>query len=154
MLQSAYGIHHLHHLKPKGITHRDIKLSNILVSGSQECPVIMIADFGEAKFIDRIKDRSLSVHSVRGTFPYMAPELFRLSVDKKAPSYNKSVNVYSLGVSSLAVLDAQEGSVVVAVTGKLSTRMHCQLVLIAHRPIIQLCSGITLVRVLNGELYA
>ena len=117
-LQSAYGVRHLHHLKPKGITHRDIKLSNILVSGSQECPVVKIADFGEAKFIDRIKDRSLSVHSVRGTFPYMAPELFRLSVDKKAPSYNKSVDVYSLGVSSLAVLDAQEGSTVLAITGK------------------------------------
>ena len=66
--QSAYGVHHLHHLKPNSITHRDIKLSNILVSGSEERPVVKIADFGEAKFIDRIQDRSLPVHSVRGTF--------------------------------------------------------------------------------------
>ena len=119
MLQSAYGVRHLHHLKPKGITHRDIKLSNILVSGSKESPQMKIADFGEAKFIHRIQDRSLSIHSVWGTFPYMAPELFSLSVDKKAPSYGKSVDVYSLGVSSLAVLDGQEGSPILAITGEL-----------------------------------
>ena len=121
MLQSAYGVRHLHHLKPKGITHRDIKLSNILVSGSKEVPQIKIADFGEAKFIDSIQEKSLSVglHSVRGTFPYMAPELFSLSVDKKEPSYGKSVDVYSLGVSPLAVLDGQEGLPLLAITGEL-----------------------------------
>ena len=118
ILQSAYGVRHLHHLKPNSITHRDIKLSNILVSGSEERPVMKIADFGEAKFINRIQDRSLSVHSVRGTFPYMAPELFSLSVDKEEPSYGKSVDVYSLGISSLAILDAQEGSPVLAITGE------------------------------------
>ena len=119
MLQSAYGVHHLHHLEPKGITHRDIKLANIFVTGSQMRPVIKIGDFGEAKFIDRIKGKSLAVHSVRGTFPFMAPELFSLSVDKEEPSYGKSVDVFSLGVSSLAVLDAQEGSPVLAITGEL-----------------------------------
>ena len=118
-LQSAFGIHHLHHLKPKGLTHRDIKLANILVSGSQQRPVIKIGDFGEAKFIDRMQDKSLLLNSVRGTFPFMAPELFSLSVDKKQPSYDKSVDVYSLGVSSLAVLDGQEGSPIVAITGEL-----------------------------------
>ena len=119
ILQSAYGVHHLHHLMPSSITHSDIKLSNILVSGSEERPVMKIADFGEAKFISRIQDRSLSVHSVRGTFLYMAPELFSLSVDKEEPSYGKSVDVYSLGVSSLEVLDAEEGSPVLAITGEL-----------------------------------
>ena len=113
IVQSAYGVHHLHHLEPKGITHRDIKLSNILVSGSKESPVIKIADFGEAKFIDRINDRSLSAHSVKGTKPYMAPELF-----EKNPSYGKKVDIFSLGVSSLAVLDAQEGSSVSVITGE------------------------------------
>ena len=119
ILQSAYGVRHLHHLKPNSITHRDIKLSNILVSGSQERPVMKIADFGEAKFIDRIQDKSVLVHSIRGSFAYMAPELFSLSVDKEEPSYGKSVDVYSLGVSSLSVLDAQEGSPVLAITGEL-----------------------------------
>ena len=102
------------------MTHRDIKLSNILVSGSEECPVMKIADFSEAKFIDRSLDRSLLVHSVRGTFPYMAPELFSLRVDNTGPTYDKSVDIYSLGVSSLAVLDAQ-GSLVLAITGELQT---------------------------------
>ena len=118
-LQSAYGVRHLHLLKPRGMTYRDIKLSNILVSGSEEYPVMKIADFGEAKFIDRSLDKSLPVHSVRGTFPYMAPELFSLSVDKTEPTYDKSVDIYSLGVSSLAVLDAQEGFPVLAITGEL-----------------------------------
>ena len=118
-LQSAQGIRHLHHLKPKGLTHRDIKLSNILVSGSKERPVIKIADFGDSKFIDRIQNRSLLLNSVRGSFPFMAPELFRLSEDKKNPSYGKSVDVFSLGVSSLAVLDSQGGSRVLAITGEI-----------------------------------
>ena len=118
-LQSAYGIHHLHHLKPKGLTHRDIKLSNILVSGSKERPVLKIGDFGEAKFLDRIQDRTSSVHSVHGTFPFMAPELFSLSVNKKNPTYGKSVDVYSLGVSSLAVLDSQGRSKILAITGEI-----------------------------------
>ena len=118
-LQSAYGIRHLHHLKPKGLTHRDIKLSNILMSGNKERPVVKIGDFGEAKLLDRIQDRTLSLHSVRGTFPFMAPELFSLSVHKKNPTYGKSVDVYSLGASSLAVLDSQGGSKVLAITGKI-----------------------------------
>ena len=53
----------------------------------------------------------------------MAPELFSLSVDKKAPTYGKSVDVYSLGVSSLAVLDGQEGSTILAITGELYNRV-------------------------------
>ena len=120
MLQSAYGVHHLHHLKPKAITHRDIKPSNILVAGSEERPVIKISDFGEANFIDRIEDQSLTLHSVRGTSKYMAPELFSLSVDKEDPCYDKSVDVYSLGVSSLALVDMQDGSPIIAIMGKYS----------------------------------
>ena len=54
----------------------------------------------------------------------MAPELFSLSVDKAEPSYGKSVDIYSLGVSSLAVLDAQEGSPVLAITGELYSALY------------------------------
>ena len=118
MLQSACGVRHLHHLKPNPIIHHDIKLNNILVSGSKESPVIKIADFGEAKFIDRVQNKSQSLHSIRATKNYWAPELFSLSVDKKEPSYGKDVDVYSLGVSSLAVLEKKEGSPILVRTGE------------------------------------
>ena len=121
MLQSARGVHHLHHLEPNPIIHRDIKLTNILVSGTKDWPVTKIADFGDAKFIDHIQDKSLTQHSIHGTQKYWAPEMFSLSVDKQKPSYDKSVDVYALGVSSLAVLEMQEGSPITVRTGELLT---------------------------------
>ena len=118
MLQSARGVHHLHHLKPDPIIHRDIKLTNILVSGSKDLPVIKIADFGEAKFIERNQSKSQTQHSIRGTIIYWAPEMFSLSEDSEDPSYDKSVDVYALGVASLALLEKQEGSPIVVRTGE------------------------------------
>ena len=119
ILQSALGVRHLHHLKPNPITHRDLKPNNILLSGTEESPTIKIADFGEAKFIDRVQDKSQTLHTIRGTRSYWAPELFSLSEDSENPSYGKSVDVFSLAVSSLALLEMQEGSKMVARTGKL-----------------------------------
>ena len=119
ILQSTLGVHHLHHLKPNPITHRDIKPSNILLFGTKEHPKIKIADFGEAKFIDRIQDKSQTLHSIRGTRSYWAPEMFSLSEDSEDPSYGKSVDVFALGVSSLTLLEMEEGSTMVARTGKM-----------------------------------
>ena len=131
MLQSARGVRHLHHLKPNPIIHRDIKLTNILVSGSEESPIIKIADFGEARFIDRMQlGASLALHSIRGTQRYWAPEMFSISVHEKEPSYGKSVDVYSLGVSSLALLEKQEGSPIRVRTGEMLDTFHVFLIML------------------------
>ena len=49
ILQSALGVRHLHHLKPNPITHRDLKPNNILLSGTEESPIIKIGRFRRGK---------------------------------------------------------------------------------------------------------
>ena len=67
------------------IIHRDIKPENIFVS---DAGVFKIGDFGIARIVDQTKT-SLSR---KGTYIYMAPEMFR------GDPYTESVDVYSLGL--------------------------------------------------------
>ena len=67
------------------IIHRDIKPDNILVAADGTCK---LCDFGIARHIDRLK----SVLSVKGTYTYMAPEIYH------GNKYGKSVDIYSLGI--------------------------------------------------------
>jgi len=69
----------------KNVTHRDLKLENILVDRDLN---LKIADFGYASFH---KQNLLS--SYRGTFTYMAPEI------KEGKQYNGlQVDLFSTGV--------------------------------------------------------
>lgn len=88
------ALHHAHTLRGPdgeslGIVHRDIKPSNVLIDVAGH---IKLLDFGIAQMVD---DRTLSDSAeaaVRGTFPYMAPELFR----HRAPS--AATDTYACGV--------------------------------------------------------
>ena len=67
------------------IIHRDIKPENIFVSDNGD---FKLGDFGIARTIDR----TMSGLSKKGTYNYMAPEVYR------GADYGFSVDLYSLGI--------------------------------------------------------
>ena len=67
------------------IIHRDIKPENIFVS---DLGKFKLGDFGIAKQLDK----TLSGLSKKGTYTYMAPEVY------KGMPYNSTVDIYSLGI--------------------------------------------------------
>jgi len=67
------------------IVHRDIKPENVFVSSLGD---YKLGDFGVA----RTAEQATSGMSVRGTYSYMAPEVY------KGQDYNLTVDIYSLGV--------------------------------------------------------
>ena len=71
--------------RQQGLIHRDIKPANILVSGDG---VFKLGDFGIAKIIEETQT-SLSR---KGTYTYMAPEVFR------GEAYGQTSDIYSLGM--------------------------------------------------------
>jgi serine/threonine protein kinase len=105
MLQSAKGVHHLHHM-PKPLIHRDIKPANLLVTGTPGQPVVKVADFGESRYFEGSKEESVRNMTFGGTPYYQAPELFS---DKKTyrPKQNKAVDIFALGMSFEYVLEAE-----------------------------------------------
>ena len=57
----------MEYMQSKNITHRDLKLENILIDSDLN---MKIADFGYASF-----SKADMLSSYRGTFTYMAPEI-------------------------------------------------------------------------------
>jgi tetratricopeptide (TPR) repeat protein len=92
-LQVCDGVHHAHQ---KGIIHRDLKASNILVTSRDDAPFPKIIDFGLAKATTHpLTDRTLftELGVMIGTPEYMSPEQAETSVD-----IDTRTDVYSLGV--------------------------------------------------------
>ena len=85
------------HAHQKGVIHRDIKPTNLLVSvdGNQDLPKVI--DFGLAKAIHQpLTDRSLYTQQgqIIGTPAYMSPE----QADVTAQDIDTRADIYSLGV--------------------------------------------------------
>lgn len=90
LVQLLYALAYLHR---RGIVHRDLTPSNVLVVNGDEGPVVKVVDFGLAIDIEHEEQRS-----VAGTILYMAPELLR---GEKASELS---DLYAVGVMAYQML--------------------------------------------------
>lgn len=84
--------------KKHNIIHRDIKPQNIFINKDGN---FKLGDFGVAKRLDLAA--TAAAHSIAGSYPYMAPEVF------KAQPYDASVDIYSLGMVLYELLNENRG---------------------------------------------
>jgi serine/threonine protein kinase len=103
-VQVCEGVQHAHQ---KGVIHRDIKPTNVLVVVQDGKPVPKLIDFGVAKATSyRLTERTLQTVSGQlvGTPEYMSPEqaeLANLDVDTRTDVYSLGVLLYELLVGAL-----------------------------------------------------
>jgi serine/threonine protein kinase/tetratricopeptide (TPR) repeat protein/WD40 repeat protein len=86
-LQTALALAHAH---ARGILHRDVKPSNLLLD---ESGVVWVTDFGLAKTED---DNLTRTGDMPGTLRYMAPERFHGQCDARADLYALGLTLYEL----------------------------------------------------------
>jgi serine/threonine protein kinase len=102
--QVCEGVQHAHQ---KGIIHRDIKASNVLVMIQDDKPLPKIIDFGVAKAVSqRLTERTVftEMGQLIGTPEYMSPEQAEMSgldIDTRTDVYSLGVLLYELLVGVL-----------------------------------------------------
>jgi non-specific serine/threonine protein kinase/serine/threonine-protein kinase len=103
MIKVCEGVQHAHQ---KGIIHRDIKASNILIGFQDGKPTPKIIDFGVAKATDqRLSEHSLhtALGQMIGTPEFMSPEQAEMSgldIDVRTDIYSLGVLLYLLLVGT------------------------------------------------------
>ncbi|OIW01754.1 hypothetical protein TanjilG_03892 [Lupinus angustifolius] len=97
-MDAAFGMEYLH---LKNIVHFDLKCDNFLVNlGDPERPVCKVGDFG----LSRIKRNTLVSGGVRGTLPWMAPELLYGNSSR----VSEKVDIFSFGIAMWEILTGEE----------------------------------------------
>ena len=92
----------MQHAHQKGVIHRDLKPTNVLVTMHDTAPVAKVIDFGIAKALgQRLTDKTLftSFAQMVGTPLYMSPEQAQMSgldVDTRTDVYALGVLLYEL----------------------------------------------------------
>src|SRR5438105_6960152 len=92
----------LQHAHQKGIIHRDVKASNVMITLYDGKPVPKVIDFGVAKATEqRLTERTLFTQygTMVGTLEYMSPEqaeMSALGADTRSDIYSLGVLVYEL----------------------------------------------------------
>jgi serine/threonine protein kinase len=95
--------HAVEHAHQKGIIHRDIKPSNVLVTISDDKPLVKVIDFGIAKATTGpLTDKTLftEFRQLLGTPLYMSPE----QAEQSGVDIDTRTDIYSLGVLLYEVL--------------------------------------------------
>jgi serine/threonine protein kinase/tetratricopeptide (TPR) repeat protein len=98
-LDVCQAIQHAHH---KGVIHRDVKPSNVLVALQGGAPVVKVIDFGIAKAVgQKLTERTLFTGhgQMIGTPAYMSPEQAEMSgldIDTRSDIYSLGALLYEL----------------------------------------------------------
>ncbi|PIN04941.1 Tyrosine kinase [Handroanthus impetiginosus] len=97
-MDAAFGMEYLH---SKNIVHFDLKCDNLLVNLKDPSrPICKVGDFG----LSKIKRNTLVSGGVRGTLPWMAPELLNGSSNR----VSEKVDVFSFGIVLWEILTGEE----------------------------------------------
>ncbi|OVA16318.1 Phox/Bem1p [Macleaya cordata] len=97
-MDAAFGMEYLH---GKNIVHFDLKCENLLVNmRDPHRPVCKIGDLG----LSKVKQHTLVSGGVRGTLPWMAPEL----LSGKSNMVTEKIDVYSFGIVMWELLTGEE----------------------------------------------
>jgi serine/threonine protein kinase len=97
-MDAAIGMEYLH---SKDIVHFDLKCDNLLVNVKDPSrPICKVADFG----LSKMKQATLVSGGMRGTLPWMAPELLTMSGTK----VSEKIDVYSFGIVMWEILMSED----------------------------------------------